>query len=321
MISLVRFVAPVSATALTIALVVPTHAVAAPANRPQPAACAASGAATFTVASGDTWIGIAKQVGVALRDLLAANGAQATTVIRPGDALCLPAGTAPPADRACTAGRASYTVLRGDTWSGIAKRAGTKLRPLLDANGATAATVIHPGDVLCLPPGATLTSSVRQAASSTSVQLAALPLQGPCWYGDSWHAPRGGGRKHEGVDLIATSGSYVYAVVDGTLTRRVWDQPGRRAGNGWWLTSADGSGTYFFYAHLSDFAPNLEVGSSVRAGQIIGFLGTTGNSAGPHLHFEIHPGGGAAVNPYPIVKAAGGCKTGDGYEQPGGWIP
>jgi murein DD-endopeptidase MepM/ murein hydrolase activator NlpD len=146
-------------------------------------------------------------------------------------------------------------------------------------------------------------------------------MQGPCWFSDDWGDPRGAGRTHQGTDLFAAVGSYVYAVVDGTLTRRAWDQPGLRSGNAWWLTAADGSGTYYFYAHLADFAPELEVGSRVEAGQIIGFMGNTGNSAFPHLHFEMHPGGGAAVNPYPLLRSLGGCKTGEQYRQPGGWIP
>jgi murein DD-endopeptidase MepM/ murein hydrolase activator NlpD len=146
-------------------------------------------------------------------------------------------------------------------------------------------------------------------------------MQGPCWFSDDWGDPRGAGRTHQGTDLFARVGSYVYAVVDGTLTRRAWDQPGLRSGNAWWLTAADGSGTYYFYAHLADFAPELEVGSRVEAGQIIGFMGNTGNSAFPHLHFEMHPGGGAAVNPYPLLRSLGGCKTGEQYRQPGGWIP
>ncbi len=146
-------------------------------------------------------------------------------------------------------------------------------------------------------------------------------MRGPCWFSDDWGDPRGAGRRHEGTDLFAAPQSYVYAVVDGTLTRRTWDQPGQRSGNAWWLTAADGSGTYYFYAHLADFAPKLSVGSRVEAGEIIGFMGNTGNSAFPHLHFEVHPNGGRAVNPYPLLRQAGGCKTGEQYRQPDGWVP
>jgi murein DD-endopeptidase MepM/ murein hydrolase activator NlpD len=153
------------------------------------------------------------------------------------------------------------------------------------------------------------------------VGIEALPMQGPCWFTDDWGDPRGGGRTHQGTDLFAKVGSYVYAVVDGTLTRRAWEQPGSRSGNAWWLTSADGSGTYYFYAHLADFAPGLEVGSRVEAGEIIGFMGNTGNSAFPHLHVEIHPNGGGPVNPYSLLRSLGGCKTGEQYRQPSGWIP
>ena len=146
-------------------------------------------------------------------------------------------------------------------------------------------------------------------------------MRGPCGFSDDWGDPRGGGRRHQGTDLFAAQQSYVYAVVDGTLTRRAWDQPGLRSGNAWWLTAGDGTGTYYFYGHLADFAPELSVGSRVEAGEIIGFMGNTGNSAFPHLHFEIHPNGGGGVNPYPLLRQLGGCKTGEQYRQPGGWVP
>jgi murein DD-endopeptidase MepM/ murein hydrolase activator NlpD len=141
-----------------------------------------------------------------------------------------------------------------------------------------------------------------------------FPVQGWCNYGDTWHAPRHGGRLHVGVDIIARQGNYVYAVADGTITKRFWDYPGSLAGNGLRLTRADG--TYFVYLHLLDAAPGIGPGTKVRAGQIIGVIGSTGSSATPHLHFEIHPGGGAAVNPYPIVKAIDACKVTKPLPQP-----
>ena len=76
-------------------------------------------------------------------------------------------------------------------------------------------------------------------------------------------------------------------------------------GNALWLTLPDG--TYYFYAHLSSFADGIGVGTKVTAGTVIGYVGKTGNASVPHLHFEVHPNGGAAVNPYPIVKAVSGC--------------
>ena len=191
---------------------------------------------------------------------------------------------------------------------------------LLDVNDATTRTVLVPGQRISLPAGAD-TDALANGPSGGWVNLEVQPTQGPCWYGDTWLDGRSEGRRHEGVDIFTVPGQYVYAVVDGRLSSRIWDQPDT-AGRAtrWWLTAADGSAT-FFYVHLLDVAPGLRAGSRVRAGQIIGFVGDTGNAAAVHLHFEIHPNGGDAVNPYPMVKAVGGCRWGTPYEQPGGWTP
>jgi hypothetical protein len=118
---------------------------------------------------------------------------------------------------------------------------------------------------------------------------------------------------------MAKAGQYVYAVQDGRLSKQTLDRPGSLSGNAWWLTADDG--TYYFYAHLSAFAPDLKVGSRVTAGQIIGYVGRTGNASGAHLHFEVHPKGGVAVNPTPIVRSVDGCKTTTPPPQPGGVLP
>ena len=193
---------------------------------------------------------------------------------------------------------------------------------LMTANGATTATVIHPGQTLCLPAGVTpavttttLAAPPALTAAPGSVKLDVFPAQGPCSFTDTYGAPRSGGRVHEGVDIIAKAGHWLYAVKDGTLTKKYLDSQGSLGGNGWRLTIADG--TYFFYAHMSAFAPGLSVGSAVKAGQIIGQVGMTGDAPIPHLHFEVHPGGGASVNPTPYVKAVDGCKTSAVPPQPG----
>jgi peptidoglycan hydrolase-like protein with peptidoglycan-binding domain len=143
--------------------------------------------------------------------------------------------------------------------------------------------------------------------SSVGVSLDVFPVQGKCWFGDTWQAPRGGGRMHQGVDIIAARGNLLYAAVSGTISKVYIDAPGTLAGNG--LRITQDNGTYITYLHLDTFAPGIEVGVAVTAGQVVGTVGSTGNSATPHLHFEVHPGGGAAVNPYPIIKPIDACNV------------
>ncbi|MEN9645639.1 MAG: hypothetical protein RL238_2308 [Actinomycetota bacterium] len=114
-------------------------------------------------------------------------------------------------------------------------------------------------------------------------------------FGDTWGAPRSGGRRHQGVDMIGPIGVPLLAVVDG------FAQPKSNTLGGItiWFTGADGN--KYYYAHLDRYA---KLGA-VSKGDVIGYMGQTGNAkfSVPHLHFEIHPGGGAAVNPYPTVRA------------------
>ncbi|MEI6401782.1 MAG: peptidoglycan DD-metalloendopeptidase family protein [Actinomycetota bacterium] len=244
---------------------------------------------------------------------------------------------APRRSPACTN---PYVVAAGDSWWGVARKVGVSMDALLSINAAVQATPMYVGTTICLPAGAVPSTTVPATTvpattvpgSPTStvpsptttvppvlVEMAAFPAQGPCWYTDTWQAPRGGGRKHEGVDLIARSGQYLYAVTDGTLTRQSLDRPGSLSGNAWWLTADDG--TYFFYAHLAAFAPGLQVGSRVKAGQVIGWVGRTGNASSPHLHFEIHPYGGKAINPTASIRAVDACRVTEPLPQPDGVSP
>jgi len=164
-------------------------------------------------------------------------------------------------------------------------------------------TTNNPNSPTTTPTTTTTTTTTPTTATLPSV----FPVLGPCWFTDTWQAPRSGGRHHEGVDIIAKSGTPIYAVTNGTITRVFLDHPGSLGGNAVRLTALDG--TYFHYAHLSAFADGAALGATVVAGQIIGYVGSTGSSSSPHLHFEYHPGGGAASNPYLVVKPLDACKS------------
>jgi murein DD-endopeptidase MepM/ murein hydrolase activator NlpD len=114
---------------------------------------------------------------------------------------------------------------------------------------------------------------------------------------DTWGAPRSGGRRHKGTDVFAPMGSPSYAVTDGVISRMSYSSNG---GMQVYLRGNDGN--EYFYAHMSSYVARQ--GQRVSAGDLIARVGDTGNARGgaPHVHFEVHPGGGAPINPYPFVK-------------------
>jgi Transglycosylase-like domain/Peptidase family M23 len=133
-----------------------------------------------------------------------------------------------------------------------------------------------------------------------------FPVVGPAAFVDSFGAPRATVAWHHGDDIFAPAGAPVVAVATGTLFSVGWNDIG---GKRLWLR--DRQGNEFYYAHLSAFSPIALEGTQVVRGEVLGYVGTTGDAAGTpaHLHFEIHPvsmlglGYDGAVNPTPYLES------------------
>lgn len=124
------------------------------------------------------------------------------------------------------------------------------------------------------------------------------PVAGERHFSDDFGAPRPGGRRHQGNDVLAAYGTPVVAVTAGTIHTDY----SSRGGISLYLRGVDGN--EYFYAHNSR---NVATdGERVRAGQLVAYVGNTGDARGgpTHVHFELHPGGGSPVDPYAFLVRA-----------------
>ncbi len=127
-------------------------------------------------------------------------------------------------------------------------------------------------------------------------------------YADDWHGPRSGGRRHEGTDVFAPRGTPVVAMTDGVIRNvdgaDAYPTTGRDLG-GLSVSYWSATGEHWYFAHFSAIPAGLTAGQRVVAGQVIGFVGTSGNAAGtpPHAHVGWYLDG-VAANPYPTIAIA-----------------
>jgi murein DD-endopeptidase MepM/ murein hydrolase activator NlpD len=115
---------------------------------------------------------------------------------------------------------------------------------------------------------------------------------------DTWHAPRGVGRRHQGQDIFAPRGTPILSATRGYVYRI-----GENNLGGQTVSVIGAGGRVYYYAHLDRYAPGLEVGDRVNTRTVLGFVGTTGNARGtpPHLHFGVYTLTGA-INPLPLLN-------------------
>ena len=291
----------------------------------------------YTVKPGDTLSEIAQRSDVSVAELIELNGISNPNLIRAGQVLLIPdaSGVTTPA------AAATHIVVTGDTLGKIARKYGVTVAQLMDSNGITNPNRIYLGASIVVNSTApapfvnlandstdlthlvTSGQSLAKIAGIYDVTISELlsantipnpdlirvgqeiavpgvsrwrcPVPNGAFIND-WGFPRSGGRTHKGTDIFAPRGSDVVAPVsgeaeqiDGTiggLQVRLWGDDGHV----YWLT------------HLDSFAK----GGRVNAGDVIGFVGDSGNALGSqtHVHFEIHPDNGAAANPFPTLEDA-----------------
>ena len=171
-----------------------------------------------------------------------------------------------------------------------------------DAGGET------PSDIAAPPPGGfTLTPPIDPARSQAlTAPSYVFPVAGGAHYGHDFGTFQADTGFHAGSDLFAPAGTPVVAVQSGVLHNVGWSRLG-----GWRLWLEDSDGNWFYYAHLSAYSPISIDGAHVIAGDVLGFVGNTGDAVGgpAHLHFEIHPAGKWAVPPYGYLQAWQGHRN------------
>lgn len=300
-----------------------------------------SAATVHVVAHGETLSRIAAKYDASANEIARNNSLSNPNFIRVGQELTIPGiGSSQATSTPSPTASGFHVVARGETLSSIGARYGLTAAQVAEANGMSVNSIVYVGARLQLAGSTFVAPSVSGGASlshtvtagQTLSQIAAsygvsagdiarassvanvnrivvgqklnipgaagwvCPVNGGQYVND-WGFPRNGGRFHEGTDLFAPRGAEVVAPVSGTL------QPIIGTVGGFQFRLYGDDGATYIGTHMDAFGRT----GRVEAGEVIGYVGDTGNARGgpTHLHFEIHPGDGAAVNPFTTLQKAG----------------
>ena len=232
----------------------------------------------YVVRKGDTLGEIAEMFGVSTNTIVWANNIKASSIKEGQELVILPISGV------------RHVVKSGDTVKSLATKYKADFDEILSYNGLAADAKIKPGDIVVIPDGvisATQTSLAKTSGSQT------YPV-----YSGFYLRPIVGGRKtqgihgYNGVDLAPSCrcvGDHIFASADGKV---IISRTGYNGGYGTYVVISHANGTQTLYAHMSK--DNVSVGQSVERGQVIGAVGSTGKSTGPHVHFEVR----GAKNPF-----------------------
>ncbi len=278
-------------------------------NQPDGPAQERTETVNYVVQNGDTLSTIAQQFGVNIGTLLWSNGRTATQYIRPGDTLRIPPVSG-----------VLVTVKKGETISSLAKKYDSELEEIIRMNRLDPEKSVAVGTELILPGGTppaetvatrvttplakgvtrsqnTLEANAAKAArfgKPEDADASSVPATKLLWPTSGHVITQYYGWKHTGLDIDGDYDSPLYASHDGVVSTAGWNS----GGYGLQIV-LDGDGTRTRYAHASKIF--VKAGDTVKRGQTIAMMGTTGRSTGTHLHYEVYING-KRVNPLSYIR-------------------
>lgn len=227
----------------------------------------------YVVHKGDTVQAVADLFGISSDTILSANDLKKGDKLKEGDVLLI-----------LPYSGVEHTVAKGETLQGIALKYKANIDDILSANDIEGGTKIAIGEKLMIP-GASMISEIKPKSSGGSIVKGGNNMPVVAGY---FKNPVPGGKKsrgikpgHKGVDIAAPTGTPIYAAAEGTvlIARNGWN-----GGFGNYVVIQHPNGVKTLYAHMNRLGTTS--GAKVSQGEIIGYVGSTGKSTGPHLHFE-----------------------------------